>query len=115
MARKLKQKQSIRGIKINRNHASTLLSQFADDTALYLSYDTVTLHEAIKTLTIIEKNTGLMINYDKTLIYRIGSIANSGAKIYTQKNLVWTNNLFELLGVTIGNENDVDNYTATIN
>ena len=73
------------------NDIENLLSQFADDTALYLTYDALCLENVIQTLSHIETNTGLTVSYDKTLIYRIGSLANSDAKLYTSKNFHWTN------------------------
>ena len=52
----------------------------------------------------------------KTLIYRIGSIKNTDAKLYTQKELLWTNNDFDMLGITITNNPNcaVINYAKVI-
>lgn len=68
-----------------------LISQFADDTTLYLGFDANSINEVIKTLDIVYYNIGLTVNYDKTNIYRIGSLAGSSAQLYTQKVFVWTN------------------------
>ena len=114
MARKLKQNQHIRGIEMQHN-VQLLLSQFADDTALYLTYDKITLENVITVLEHIETNTGLTISYEKTLVYRIGSLANSDAQIYTRKPLKWTNEPFTLLGVVVDNESKLDlNYEPVI-
>ena len=114
LARKLKQNSSIKGIEME-NGVTHLLSQFADDTALYLSYDKITLESTITTLATIEANTGLRVNYDKTLIYRIGSLAGSDAKIYTTKEFKWTNHPFTLLGLTISNdEAQAGNYESLV-
>ena len=72
MAHKIRENTSIKGI--NVYDVIFLLSQFADDTTLYLSYDAITLNAAIATLTLIEENMGLKVNYDKTSLYRIGSL-----------------------------------------
>ena len=48
-----------------------------------------------------EKASGFSINYDKTSVYRIGSLANSSAKLYCQKPLNWTNDGINVLGVNI--------------
>ena len=46
-----------------------LLSQFADDTDIYLEYSEESVNECLRTLTDIEANTGLKISYDKTTLY----------------------------------------------
>ena len=115
LARKLKLNNKIKGIDMNNGQIKNLISQFADDTALFMSYDKVTLTEVVDTLTCIENNIGLTINYDKTLIYRIGSLANSNAKMFTQKAIRWTNDPFELLGVQVSNnETDLNNYKPNV-
>ena len=45
--------------------------------------------------------SGLKINYDKTSVYRIGSLKNTNARLYTQKPLIWTNEPINILGVWI--------------
>lgn len=97
-----KNNKQIKGLSIY--DMEVLLSQFADDTDLFLSYDKTTFQQVIYTLRKIEINIGLKVNYDKTAIYRIGSIANSNAKIYTTKNFVWTNDPINILGVIIAND-----------
>ena len=70
----------------------SVISQFADDTNLFLSFKKATLGAVIDTLDIIQINTGLKVNYDKTKLYRIGSLANSiYAKLYTDKKFTWIN------------------------
>ena len=53
----------------------------------------------------IEANTGLKVSYDKTVLYRIGSIADSDAKIYTQKELRWSNSVINTLGFDLYHNN----------
>ena len=62
-----------------------LISQFADDTMLFLSFEESYSQRSFETIDIIEHNIGLKVNYDKTNLYRIGSISNTDAKLYTQK------------------------------
>ena len=45
----------------------------------------------------------------KKKIYRIGSLKNSNAKIYTQKNLNWSDGDIEMLGIRIRNSDCQDN------
>ena len=79
MANKLRLHKGIKGITIGS--IEYLISQFADDTDLYLSYEQETITNTFKTLADIETNTGLHILYDKTTMYRIGSLASSNVKL----------------------------------
>ena len=92
------------GIKLSDNSAvREVISQFADDTALFLVYNETCINEAIKMLSHVERNLGLRISYEKTCIYRIGSLKDSEAKCYTVKPLMWSDDDIQLLGVTIVN------------
>ena len=75
--------------------------QFADDTNLFSLYDRLSLQAVVDTLQIFETNTGLKLNYDKSNVYRIGSLKNSDAKLYTTKTLNWTNESISILGIDI--------------
>lgn len=57
--------------------------------------------ELEKALTHFEVATGMTVNYDKTCIYRIGSLANSDAKIITKKPFLWSNGPLKILGIHI--------------
>ena len=104
MAHKIKENPKIRGVKLTKNGAENIITQFADDTGLFLIYDEMVINEAIKTLMYIETNTGLKVSYEKTCIYRVGSLKNTNAKIYTLKELQWSDGDIEMLGVCIRNE-----------
>lgn len=84
-----------------------LLIQFADDTNLFLQYDIDVLHAVESTLEHVYQIIGLKVNYDKTVIYRLGSLKNTNAKLYTEKNVVWTNNVINILGVDITHNEDI--------
>ena len=75
------------------------LSQFADDTWFSLIFDQENLNTVLKTLNDFQNISGLKINYDKTELLRIGSLKNSNARLYTQRQLKWTNETVKLLGV----------------
>ena len=83
------------------NELRTLLSQFADDTNLFLRFERETLEEVVKVLDIVQDNIGLKVNYDKTSLYRIGSLANSNAELYTTKIFKWEASTIDVLGVTV--------------
>ena len=69
-----------------------ILSQFVGDMAAFLSYDRLTLEEFSLSLMKVEHNLGLKVSYDKTSIYRVGSLYNTNAKLITQKDFHWTSN-----------------------
>ena len=79
----------------------SILSQFADDTSLFLTYDRITIDATVETLSAVEKNLGLKVSYDKTRLYRIGSLAKTNAAMYTTKNFIWTNDNIDTLGVLL--------------
>ena len=78
-----------------------VLSQFVDDTAAFLKYSRIELEQFTNILTHVEALMGLKVSYEKTTIYRIGSLQNSAAEIYTQKNFVWSSGPIETLGVML--------------
>ena len=78
-----------------------LLSQFADDIAAFLSYERIVLENFVNILQHVEEEMGLKISYEKTTVYRVGSLHKTNAKLYTQQNLEWSDGPIELLGVSI--------------
>ena len=101
MAHKFLYNTKIKGITVY--DVKMIMSQFADDTALYLEYDRETLVEVVNVLEYVEANTGLRVSYDKTIVYRIGSLQYTDASIYTKKPLQWSDGDIQLLGISISN------------
>ena len=95
----IKNHKEINGIKIGETEM--LISQFADDTDLYLPFDKIVLNAVIECFQCIETSTGLTVSYEKTTLYRIGSIADSNAKFYTTKSLKWSNEAINTIGVAL--------------
>ena len=96
--------QGIQGIQIG--DYINLLSQFADDTDLFLTFTKENLIEVTNTLNVVERNTGLKVNYDKNSIYCIGFLVYINSKFYTQKQSRWTNKTINILGVNVCNDID---------
>ena len=92
----------IKGISIGDQ--TSKIDQYADDTFMAFLFDQTSLDEISLTLDKFQQISGLKVNYDKTEILRIGSLKNSDAKLYTQKNFKWTNNPTVLLGVEVGSD-----------
>ena len=101
LAHRIKNNNNIRGIDVNG--LKNVISQFADDTVIFLNYEQICLSETMHELTHIEKNTGLKISYDKTTIHRLGSLRKTNAQLYTQNNIKWSDGDIEMLGITVSN------------
>ena len=103
-------KSKIKGIEIKDYRY--LLSMFADDLSLFMMYDQESWQTATDIFSVVSRNSGLKINYDKTVIYRLGSLRHSNAKFYSQHKMTWTNKPVKMLGTDI--EMDVRGYRATM-
>ena len=79
--------------------------------------DPLVVDEFCKTLTLVERNTGLKVSFEKTTIYRVGSLAKSCAKLYTAREMNWSNEPIETLGVKLacdGNDDLNSNYAEVL-
>ena len=76
---------NIKGISLNG--IKQVLSQFADDMAAFLKYERLTVDMFIDVLTHVEALMGLKVSYEKTTMYRVGSLCSTNAQLYTQKKL----------------------------
>ena len=94
---------SIPGIEVNGKPHK--INQFADDTSLKLRMDQSAISAIFKKLEWFRTQSGMQISYDKTSIYRIGSVKRSNAQLYTQTEINWTKDGFKLLGILITDEN----------
>ena len=99
LAHKIRKNREIKGIKVGGLEKK--ISQFADDTVLYSLFESNSLNGIIDTFSEFEQNSGLKVNYDKTIIYRIGSLKNSNARLYTVREFKWTCEDIEILGTTL--------------
>ena len=91
-----------RGIKGMRIKETELfLNQFADDTSVASPNESENLNKILDTFEFFRQNSGFTLNYDKTTVYRLGSLKNSDAKLYTQKPLQWSGDPFNTLGVWV--------------
>ena len=86
---------------ITVNHRKYDLSQYADDTDIFSLFNQNGLDQIKYQLNRFEKNSGLKVNYEKTAVYRIGSVRNSDAKLYTTKPLAWNSVGITVLGIFI--------------
>ena len=102
LAIKLRSNDNIQGIPVN--DIEYLLGQYADDMDSYLQGTASTMRNFFQDLEWFRKLSGFSVNYDKTSVYRIGSLKDSDAVYYTEKKVKWTNNLINILGVWVSHD-----------
>ena len=108
MSRLILDNKKIRGITVHG--IENILAQFADDTSAYLESDQLVVNEFTRTMEKVEAQLGLQVSYEKTTLYKVGSLHNSDAQFYTQNNLKWSDDSIEMLGVLIPSDgSNVDN------
>ena len=77
-----------------------LLNQFADDLDSCIA-DEASLQALLDKFEQFRQSTGFTLSYEKTTVYRVGSLKNSSAKMYTEKEMNWTSESINVLGVEI--------------
>ena len=98
LGKMIRSNDKIKGIKINTKEFK--LSQYADDTQIFLDGTEDSLNEALLILNKFFLMSGLKINVEKTRAIWIGSLNNSNRQICREYNLDWTQGPFKILGVT---------------
>ena len=105
VALELRNNAQIRGIIIQ--DLEYLLSQYADDMNVASEYEENSISNIFKCLDWFRGNSGFSLSYEKTTMYRMGSIHNTEAKYYTEAGVVWSNEPINVLGVRIGVEDNI--------
>ena len=100
LATELQKRDAIKGITFNE--LEILLAQFADDTQLFLDTKQ-SLIEALRTLSQLEANIGLKVNYEKSNIYCIGN----AKPIACDKPLTWDPGGLCILGVQVQEDSEL--------
>ena len=98
----IKKEESIKGININ--NILFTLSQYADDTQIFLDGSEASLRATLQILEIFYNMSGLKINKDKTKALWIGSKINSTERLCNEHNLDWEQGPIKILGVTFSPE-----------
>ena len=108
LANLIRDNPDIHGIPISNNinraeHGSSVaeLNQFADDMDVFSLFQQSSLDAILGSLKKYYYNSGMEINYNKTTLYRIGSLKYSMAQLYTQQDIKWTSENIVVLGVVI--------------
>ena len=88
----------MQGIKINNKEFK--LSQYADDTQIFLDGSENSLHQLMLILRKFYNLSGLKVNEDKTKALWVGAMCKSEKKMCKEYNLDWDQKPLTILGVT---------------
>ena len=92
-----------------------LLNQFADDMDIFSLCNEQSLKAIFSELECFRKQSGFTLSYEKTTLYRIGSLRHSSAAMYDISQVVWSCEDITVLGVTISHEDVTQkNYDSII-
>ena len=86
----LRDNQDIEGITIK--DIKNLLNQFADDMDIFSLASEKSLKAIFNELSKFYFQSGFTVSYEKTTLYRIGSLRHSSAQLYNMDEYVWSNN-----------------------
>ena len=102
LGKMIRKNENIKGITIHNKEFR--LSQYADDTQVFLDGTEESLRETLSVLNIFYHMSGLKINIEKTRALWIGSLSNSVVQICRNHRLDWSQGPFKILGVTFTTE-----------
>ena len=88
---------NIKGIKTEI--AEYLAARYADDLWVALEPNSENINNLLEEIENFCKFSGLRINYDKTVAFKLGPCRETDAKYYTMKKLFWTNEPVKILGI----------------
>ena len=112
LAISLRSNEDIKGLTLK--DIRNLLNQFADDMDIFSICEEKSIREIINELKAFQKQSGFTVSYEKTTLYRIGSLRHSDAQMYDMSTFAWSNRDINVLGVTIAHEDLVEKNYQTI-
>ena len=107
LSESIRSNENIQGIKIFQKEQK--ISQYADDTTLFIQPNEKTIRNCMLTLGEFEKVSGLRVNKEKTKVVKLGGWGDNGAILCEDLQLDWTQE-FISLGITY-NIDKFDNIT----
>ena len=109
----LRDNDKIHGITIH--DIRNLLNQFADDMDIFSMCTEQSISNIYSELEAFRLQSGFTVSYEKTTLYRIGSLRHSSAQKYTLDQFNWSKEDITVLGVTIAHEDLMEkNYNTII-
>ena len=113
LALELRSNPHISGIVINS--IKNVLNQFADDLDLFSENRKTSLEAIFQTLEFFKSQSGFSISYDKTTVYRTGSLRFADATLYDMSQVAWTSDDIKVLGTIIAKDNILEkNFSSTL-
>ena len=106
LAMNIKKNLKIKGIQIGKE--TETISQYTDDTNIWSIFEQESINKIVNELEIFYQNTGLCTNYEKSVIYKVGSVRLSTKRLYLSKKFKWSNSKIDILGLIIAIEDTVD-------
>ena len=94
----IKNDKEVRGIRINETEFK--LSQYADDTQIFLDGSKESMEKLMSILQTFYRMSGLKVNEEKTKALWVGSMSKSHKQICPEYNLDWEKKPIKILGVT---------------
>ena len=110
----IKRNNKIKGIPIPGLHEKEVVSQYVDDMHLTSLYDQESLQEIINELNDFYKNTGLRVNYQKSVIYRIGALRNTNKTLNVSEKFRWADSKINILGIILDDVTHKNSYNEII-
>ena len=95
----LRSNTNIEGITIR--DIRNLLNQFADDMDIFSLASENSIKTILEELDKFYYQSGFQMSYEKTTLYRIGSLRHTCAQMYNQDQITWSNKDINVLGVTV--------------
>ena len=109
----LRNNEEIQGITVR--DFRHLLNQFADDMDVSSLASEKSISQILEELDKFKYQSGFTVSYEKTTLYRIGSLRHSNATMYNMDQYKWSNKDITVLGVTISHEDIVrKNYSGLV-
>ena len=102
LALSIRHNNEIDGITIGQ--IKHLLNQFADDMDTFSICNEKSIRAIHSELENFREHSGFTVSYDKTTIYRIGSLKHSDSSMYSIEQYKWSNKDINVLGVTISHQ-----------
>ena len=99
LAINIRSNEQIIGIPVNM--IRNILGQYADDMDVYMLKDRVSYENVLHELDRFRKHSGFTLSYEKTTVYRIGSLRRTDFQFVTKYKIKWTNEPINVLGIWI--------------
>ena len=102
LANKIRQNKNIKGINVRNSEHK--ISQYADDSSVFLDGSEKSLKALLKELEYFARISGLKVNFDKTQLVWIGSKKFDQNSIKTKWKLIWGKQTFKMLGINFNTD-----------